>query len=439
MPDGIYNDLAARDAAHVWHPFSHSSTEPELLQVGGAKGAWLELAGGRRILDGISSWWTCLHGHGHPDITKAIAAQCEQLDHVIFAGATHEPAVRLAEELLHIAPPGLSRVFYSDNGSTSVEVALKMAIQYYQLTGRPRRMILAFEGGYHGDTFGAMAVGERGLFTDPFADYLFSVIRLPVPRLGGDGVELEHCIRALEAAMQQNKEDVAAVILEPMVQGASGMRMHPAAFLKEVARICKDHGALFIADEVMTGFGRTGRLFACEHAAVSPDVLCLSKGLTGGVLPLSATLCREDLFDVFQKRERSRAFFHGHSFTANPIACAAALASLQLTRRPEFLQNVARIERGLRAGLMPLVAHPQVRDVRVLGLVGAVEFRETVGYLTKTSLAMRTTAAEMGVLLRPLGNILYTIPPACVTDAELSGILAAIQRLVADYDRLRVS
>lgn len=405
----------ARDARAVWHPFSHGATEPELLNIQFARGAWLTLGDGRRILDGIASWWTSLHGHGHPKIVEAIARQAERLDHVLFAGATHEPAVELAEKLIKIAPPGLSKVFYSDNGSTAVEVALKIAIQYCYLRGERRRRIVALDGGYHGDTFGAMAAGESSIFTKPFADYLFHVDRIVPPvRESGVASALESAAKLLE----QHATEIAALLCEPVLQGASGMRLHPPAYVRGLRALCSQFGILMIADEVMTGFGRTGKLFACEHAGISPDLLCLAKGLTGGTLPLAATLCREEIFEVFQTGDRSRAFFHGHSFTGNPIACAAALASMELTLQKDFLQNVSRIGARVSEKVNLLKNHPGVADVRSLGLLTAVELSGGGGYLLPGALGIRKRAVELGALLRPLGPVLYTLPPACLEDRE---------------------
>lgn len=415
--DPSASELIKRDARVLWHPFSHSATEPELLPVVSAKGAWLTLANGRKVIDGISSWWTCLHGHGHPNITDAICKQAARLDHVVFAGATHEPAVELAEKLLKIVPAGLTRVFYSDDGSTAVEVALKMAIQYHYLKGNRRRLIVALDGGYHGDTFGAMSAGAKSIFTKPFENYLFSVERIPAP--ADAGVEsAEAALAAAEVFLTNHQGEIAAVITEPILQGAAGMRVHHPIFIKELAALCRRLDILWIADEVLTGFGRTGTLFACDRAGASPDLLCLAKGLTGGTLTLAATLCREELFEVFQTGDRGRAFFHGHSFTANPIACAAALASMDLTLQKEFLVNVERIGARLRGGLRPLEGNPNVRDIRSIGLMAAVEVAGGDNYLSAQALDLRRRAVEKGALLRPLGPVLYLLPPACLTNEE---------------------
>ncbi|MBL8748443.1 MAG: adenosylmethionine--8-amino-7-oxononanoate transaminase, partial [Planctomycetes bacterium] len=313
------DDLAGRDARVVWHPYTQHATDPEPLVVRGAHGALLELGDGRAVIDAISSWWCCLHGHGRPEIAAAIADQARRLDQVQFAGCTHEPAVRLAERLVALAPRGLTRVFFSDDGSTAVEVALKMALQAHADRGEPQRSVfVALDGGYHGDTFGAMAVGDPDPFFAAFRPLLFEVRRVPVSA------------NAVAAALAELGPRAAGVVLEPLVQGAAGMRMHDAAFVRAVRAACDERRVPLIADEVMTGFGRTGAVFACERAGVVPDHLCVSKGLSGGTLPIAATLVREEVFAAFRSPDRRRTFFHGHTFTGNPIACAASLASLDV-------------------------------------------------------------------------------------------------------------
>lgn len=413
-------DLVARDRRVAWHPYTQAGLERDPLPVASARGAALVLVDGREIVDAISSWWTCLHGHGHPRIVAAIAEQAAKLDHVLFAGATHEPAVRLAEELVALAPRGLTRVFYSDDGSTAVEVALKIAWQSWIARGeRGRTTFVAFEGGYHGDTFGAMSVGDPDPFFTPFAPLLFRVERI-APRSG-----------ALEAKLAELGNRACAVIGEPLVQGAGGMRMHSVDLLREVRTACDAHRVPWIADEVMTGFGRTGKLFACDHAGVAPDLLCLSKGLTGGTLPLSATLATEALFEAFVSNERSKAFFHGHSFTASPIGCAAALASLAIVRderTPDALERVGRrIEARLGERLRNATNASAVR--RVGGIVAFDLTVHDAGYLSNLALRLRAVALEHGVLLRPLGNVVYAMPPSCTSDEQCDRIADAMAAL----------
>lgn len=416
-------ELVARDARVLWHPYTQHGLERDPLPVVGAAGAWLELADGRRVLDAISSWWACLHGHGHPRIVAAIAAQARALDHVLFAGATHEPAVRLAEELLALAPPDLARVFYSDDGSTAVEVALKMVAQAWHQRGEPQRTaFIALKGAYHGDTFGAMAAGDPEPFFRAFEPFLFAVLRI--------APEAE----ALQAALEVLGTRAAGLIVEPLVQGAAGMRLHPPEFLRSARELCTRHGVPLIADEVFTGFGRTGAFFACQRAGIAPDLLCLGKGLTGGTLPLAATLATEALFEAFLHRERTRFFPHGHTFTANPIACAAALASLALCREEDVPARLARIGTRIAEGLAPLEGHPSVRELRHLGGIVALELRpragERPGYGSARALELRRRALERGVLLRPLGDVLYAVPPACTSEEECALVARTMAGLV---------
>jgi adenosylmethionine-8-amino-7-oxononanoate aminotransferase len=410
------SELGARDAVCVWHPYTQHALDRDPLPVASASGAVLTLDDGRELIDAISSWWATLHGHGRPELVDAMARQARELDHVLFAGATHEPAVALAEELLAAAPPGLSRVFYSDDGSTAVEVALKMAYQAHVHAGEPERTVfVALEGAYHGDTFGAMAAGDPDPFFAAFAPLLFEVRRVPVDA----------------AALDELGERACAVIVEPLLQGAAGMRMHDEDFVRAARAACDRAGVPLIADEVLTGFGRTGALFACELAGVTPDLLCLGKGLTGGTFPLAATLATEAVYERFLSTDRRKTFFHGHTFTANPVGCAVARASLDLCRResvPAKLDALgARIHARLAATFEEsgLEADGRVRDLRRLGGVVAFDLVPPSGergYLAELAPRLRAAAAQRGVLLRPLGTTLYAIPPACTTDAQADRI-----------------
>jgi adenosylmethionine-8-amino-7-oxononanoate aminotransferase len=417
------SDLVERDRRVCWHPYTQHAIEPDPLPVRSARGAWLELEDGRRVLDAISSWWACLHGHSHSRIVTAIARQAAQLDHVLFAGATHEPAVRLAEELVRIAPHGLTRVFYSDDGSTAVEVALKMVAQAWVQRGEPQRTVfVALEGAYHGDTFGAMAAGEREPFFTAFAPFLFRVERVP-PRAD-----------ALEAKLAELGANTAGVIVEPLVQGAAGMRFHDAAFLRSAREACTRQGLPLVADEVFTAFGRTGSMFACERAGIAPDVMTLGKALTGGTLPLAATLATEELYGAFLHAERGRFFPHGHTFTANPIGCAAALASLELCRTDDVPARLERIGASIDAGLAEIAGDARVLERRRLGGIVALDLApragDDPGYLARSALELRARALERGVLLRPLGNVLYALPPACTSAEECARIAAVLVELV---------
>jgi adenosylmethionine-8-amino-7-oxononanoate aminotransferase len=418
--------LLERDARHQWHPYTQHAVETALLPVARAQGAELELTDGRVVIDAISSWWTSLHGHGEPRLVQAIADQARTLDHVVFAGATHEPAVALGEELLRVAPEGLTRLFFSDNGSTAVEVALKMAFQRHVIEGHPeRRVFVVLEGSYHGDTFGAMAIGDPAPFFEPFAPLLFEVARVPP------------VAERLEAALDALGERAAGVVVEPLVQGAGGMRMHPAEFLRAARRATRERGLPFIADEVMTGFGRTGALFACQRAGVAPDLMSLAKGLTGGIMPMAVTLATEDYFEAFLAEDRGKAFFHGHSFTGHPIGCAVARASLELTLErdvPGTLDRLgARIEARLAAAL---AGRDDVSDLRRTGGIVAFDLVDpdgtNTGYLARRTPALRARALEEGVLLRPLGNVVYAMPPACTDDEQADRIADAMLAL-ADH------
>jgi adenosylmethionine-8-amino-7-oxononanoate aminotransferase len=411
----------------IWHPFTQAALDPEPLRIARAEGVYLETVDGRRLLDAISSWWVNLHGHAHPAIAAAIAEQVKKLEHVVFAGFTHEPAEELAGRLRKILPSPLTHVFFSDNGSTAVEVALKMALQYWQCVGRPeKRQLVALEHAYHGDTAGAMAVSADSAFTAPFTELRFPVgrthsaycFRCPVGRKR-ETCDIE-CLEKLERLLGERADEIAAVIVEPMLQGAGGMIVHPAEFLARTRRLTEAHDVLLIADEVLTGFGRTGRMFACEHAEIAPDLLCLSKGLTGGFLPLGATLATERISEAFRSTDRSRTFFHGHSYTGNPVACAAANASLKIFETEPVFERVRAIERLHAERLPALARHPAVGDARRLGTVAAVELdAPDAGYLSSLRPLLYDFFLSRGVLLRPLGNVVYVLPPYAMTAEEL--------------------
>ena len=406
-----------RDKASVWHPYTQMKTAPSPLSIVRGQGVYLYTDDDRKLLDGISSWWVNIHGHAHPRLNQALYEQSKKLEQVIFAGATHEPAVELAERLVGILPAGLTKIFYSDNGSTAVEVAIKMALQYWQNVGRPERQrIVALRHAYHGDTIGTMSVSDESVFTAAFASLLF-----PVDRIEPSQIE-EH--------LRAHGDRVAAVIVEPMLQGAGGMIMWPADALAQIRASCYRHNVLLIADEVLTGFGRTGRMFACEHAAVTPDILCMSKALTGGYMAFAATAATNAVYDAFLSDDRMKTLFHGHSFTANPLACAVSLASLDLIEETRALERVQRLEQQMRDGLTPLAQFPSVADVRVLGGVGVVELKSGGGYLDDVGPRLYRTFLERGVLLRPLGNVLYFMPPYVITDAEVDWVIQQIREVV---------
>jgi adenosylmethionine---8-amino-7-oxononanoate aminotransferase len=405
----------------IWHPFTQHAVQPDATLIASGEGAWLTTADGRRIFDAISSWWVVTHGHCHPHIMRAIKDQADRLDQVIFAGFTHEPAEKLARRLVAITPPELEYVFFSDSGSTSVEVALKMALGFWRHSGEKRTGILALEGAYHGDTIGGMSVGERGVFNAPYDPLLFDVARLPFPHPDRE----EATLQALGAACRRG--GVAALIVEPLILGAGGMLIYRPEVLTEMKRICETHGVLFIADEVMTGWGRTGTLFACEQAKVTPDIACYSKGLTGGSLPLAVTLCRADIFDAHYSTDRSRTFFHSSSYTANPIACAAALANLDIWDKEPVLQRVAAISRLHSLGLDRFRDDRRFTNVRQIGSIAALDLalRET-GYLAAIGPRLYRDFLSRNLLVRPLGNTIYLMPPYCSEADELGAVYQAI-------------
>ena len=402
----------------VWHPFTQHALTPNMPLVTRGEGAWLETQNGR-LLDAISSWWVITHGHRHPRIIEAIKTQADELDQVIFAGYTHRPAEEVARGLIAIAPPGLAHVFYSDSGSTAVEVALKMALGFWKNTGRARTKILALENAYHGDTVGTMSAGARGVFNAAYDPLLFDVVRLPFPQ--GRGCDV---LAALDAAAK----DTAALIVEPLILGAGGMLTYDAELLRKMHALCRRHGALFIADEVMTGFGRTGTLFACEQAAITPDILCLAKGLTGGSLPLAATLCTPEIFAAHYSADRSKTFFHSSSFTANPIACAAARANLEIWRDEPVRTRIAALAAAQEQRLEPFRADNRFAAVRRLGTIAALDLQvPDPGYLAGLGPQLTAFFQARGLLLRPLGNTIYVMPPYCTTAAELDLVYDAIR------------
>jgi adenosylmethionine---8-amino-7-oxononanoate aminotransferase len=413
--------LSGADDSTIWHPFTQHALRPRLPKAVRADGAYIFTADGRRIVDAISSWWVITHGHRHPRIVAAICAAADSLDQVIFAEYTHEPAERLAEKLLAVAPPGLAHVFFSDSGSTSVEVALKMALGYWRHGGEPRHRILVMEHSYHGDTVGAMSVGERGPFTEVYEPLLFDVARIPFPAAGRESVTFD----ALEAHCSAGQ--AAALIVEPLVLGAGGMLMYPPAVLTQLREICARHGVLFIADEVMTGWGRTGALFACEHAGISPDIACYSKGLTGGSLPLAVTLCRREIFAAHYAEDRRRTFFHSSSFTANPIACAAALANLEIWESEPVLARIAALQAMQAKHLERFRGDVRFERVRQTGTITAMDVRAPDGgYFAALGPKLAASFQAGEVLLRPLGNTIYVLPPYCVTADDLDRVYGAI-------------
>jgi adenosylmethionine-8-amino-7-oxononanoate aminotransferase len=423
------------DSLQIWHPFTRAVEMQELPRVVRGEGAWLITDDGRRILDGISSWWVNLHGHGHPRIAEAIGEQARRLEHVLLAGFTHEPVERLAEELRRVAPAPLEHIFFSDDGSTAVEVALKMAVQFWRNSGQPGKSeIVALEHGYHGDTAGAMSVSDDSLFTAAFAGMRFPVhrahsaycYRCPV----GLKRELCHieCADSLEGILREHGDRIAALIVEPLLQGAGGMIVHPVEYLQRIRALATKYNVLLIADEVLTGFGRCGRMFATELAGIVPDLMCLSKGLTGGFLAMGATLATGEIYDSFSGSEPERAFWHGHSYTGNPIACAAAVANLEIFRTEPVFERIAGIAAIHEERLPEFARNPAVGDVRAIGSMAAIELRaDDAGYLSKLGPKLYRFFLEKNILLRPLGNVIYVLPPYCIEPTDLHRIYDTIE------------
>lgn len=416
-------------ASPVWHPFTQHRLDPVFKKVLKTEGASLIDEDGHAIFDAISSWWVITHGHRHPVIMQAIRNATESFDQIIFAEYTHEPAEELATGLIEIAPPGLTRVFFSDSGSTSVEVALKMALGSFHNQGSSRTRIVVMEHGYHGDTVGTMSMGARGVFNAPYARLLFDVETMPFPEEGREQDTLDSLERICRGG------DVAALLIEPLVLGAGGMRIYAPYLLAEFRKITARWGVLLIVDEVMTGWGRTASLFACEQAGVTPDILCTSKGLTGGALPLAATLCQPEIFEAHLSTDRSRMFFHSSSYTANPIACAAGLANLAVWRTEPVAARIATLSDMLAERMALFRNDPRFLNVRQIGTLAALDLHAgTTGYLSDVGPRLRAFFRERKLLIRPLGNVIYLMPPYCSTAAELDRAFQAIDD-AADFVR----
>lgn len=418
-----------RDKKVVWHPFTPLEGVDDPLVVLKAEGVYLHTEDGEKIIDAVSSWWVNLHGHSHPDIVAAISKQASELEHVIFAGFTHKPAIELAESILSILPENQNKIFYSDNGSTAVEVALKMAFQYWHNKGEERQKVIAIDGAYHGDTFGAMAVGERGEFTKPFVQHLFEVDFIDFPT----GDNENEVIAQFKKFVSSNK--VASFIYEPIIQGAAGMRIYSPSLLDRLISIAQKNGIICIADEVMTGFGRTGKMFASGYLNTNPDIICLSKGLTGGAMALGATSCTEDVLAAFKTSSLQKTFLHGHSYTANPMACAAGLASYKLLATKTCQNDIERISDKHKEFINRVEEHKIVKDARSLGTVFAIEFDsgEKTSYLSEMRNTLYPFFISRGVLLRPLGNLIYIIPPYIITNQQLDTIYEAIVEFLTTH------
>ncbi|HET6992679.1 MAG TPA: adenosylmethionine--8-amino-7-oxononanoate transaminase [Bacteroidia bacterium] len=419
------SSLSDRDLISIWHPFTPQLNREAPVAIVRGEGTLLFDEEGNSYIDAISSWWVNLHGHSNSYIAEKISLQMKTLEHAIFSGYTHQPAIKLAERLLGYFPDK-KKVFYSDDGSTSVEVALKMAFQYWHNQGKSKTKIIAFENAYHGDTFGGMSVGARNVFNNAFEKMLFDVIHIPVPVKG----EEEKSFRAMSDALKSN--DVAAFIFEPLVQGAGGMVMYAPTALDELIAKCEMENVITIADEVMTGFGRTGKFFATDYCTRKPDIICLSKGLTGGFLPLGVTICTEKIHKAFLTSDKTKTFFHGHSYTANPIACTAALASLDLLEKKECQDQIGKISVVMKNACDKFSESNKIKDARSLGTILALEIKtaEATEYLNPLAELVHQFFPKRGIILRPLGNILYVLPPYCITEEELNKVLNTIEEFL---------
>jgi adenosylmethionine-8-amino-7-oxononanoate aminotransferase len=418
--------LVERDLKVIWHPYTQMKTTQPPVPIVRGEGACLYDENGKKYIDGVSSWWVNIHGHSHPYIAKKVAEQLTQLEHVIFAGFTHPTAVELAERLLAILPNNQKKAFYSDNGSTAVEVAIKMCLQYWNNQDKPRTKILAFKNAYHGDTFGAMAVSGRSAFTAAFDSLLFEVEFIDLPN--------QTNIQDLKSQISNLKSQLACFIFEPLVQGSAGMLMYEAEYLNELMAHCRKEGVLTIDDEVFTGFGRTGKRFACEHVTEQPDIMCFSKGLTGGTMALGLTTCTQQIFDAFLSDDKLKTLFHGHSFTANPVACSAALASLDLFLDKATAENIDRIKNAHTKFALKIKDHPKIKAVRQTGTIIAMEWEtgDNTSYFSSLRDKLYNYFLAAGIILRPLGNIIYILPPYCITNADLDYIYRKIEQALEE-------
>lgn len=423
MQNLSFGPLSKRDQAVIWHPFTQHYIEPQSIAITSGKGCVLIDELGNEIIDGISSWWVSIHGHGNEYMAKKIYEQALQLEQVIFAGFTHQPAVQLAERLLNKLPANFEKLFYSDNGSTAVEVAIKMALQFFHNQGKTqKRKILAFEDAYHGDTFGAMSLGAPSAFNAPFQEMLFEVEFLPCP------TNEARCLQAFEEKMQ-NAESYAAFIFEPLIQGAGGMKFHSPDFLDQLIHIAKKNQVFCIADEIMTGFGRLGKWFALDYLEQKPDIICLSKGLTGGMMAMGVTACSNEVFEAFLSSDRMKTFFHSHSFTGNPLSCAAANASLDLLEKASYWDSIQHIQQSHQTWKEKMKDTKKFSNIRVFGTILAMEYvtEEASGYLNSNRDYIYQKGLSKGVLLRPLGNTIYVMPPYIISEKELQKIYEVIE------------
>ena len=414
--------LQERDKKHLWHPLTQHKLHPNHLAITKAKGALLFDDKGNEYIDGIASWYTCMYGHCNEYITNRVANQMRQLDHVVFAGFTHEPAIQLSEELIKILPTNQEKIFFSDNGSTSVDIAIKMALQYHFNNGEKRGKIIALEDGFHGDTFGAMSVSGLSVYNGPFEDFFIDVARIQVPTKENFKEIKEQFLLLIQ------EHQVAAFIYEPLVQGAAAMKMFDGFLLDELLAIAKEHNVLCIADEVMTGFGKTGKNFASEHLANQPDIICLSKSLTAGLVPMAITSCTQKVYDAFLSDELGKGFFHGHTYSANPTACTAALTGIELLNSDEIQKNIQRITKSHQEFDERITNHPKVKETRQLGVIYALDLNVEMERYGDLRYQLFNFFMENGVCLRPLGNTIYILAPYVITDKQLQKVYSIIEK-----------
>ena len=423
----VLKNLSERDKKHLWHPLTQHKLHPEMLPIVKAKGAVLYDDNGKEYIDGIASWYTTMYGHCNPFITEAMTQQMQALDFVMFSGFTHRPAVELSERLIEILPDNQEKIFFNDNGSTAIEAAIKMALQYYHNKGDKRDTLIAFEDGFHGDTFGAMSASGLSSYNGPFEDFLLKVKRIPVPQEDS----IEAVLEQLEVILKENS--CAAFIFEPLAQGAAGMKFHSAAGLDKLVQKCSENNILTIADEIMTGFGKTGKNFASDYLQHKPDIICLSKALTAGMFPLSVTSCSLKVYNAFLSDEVSKGFFHAHTFSAHPLGCAAALAGIQLLNSPDILERRNYIEKAHQEFASKIESHELVQEVRCLGVILAIDLKVKTDRYGSLRDRLYKQFMGQGVNLRPLGNTIYTLPPYVITNAQLKKIYDAIESVLKGF------
>ena len=419
--------LAERDKKHLWHPLTQHKTSPEMLAITKAKGAILYDENGNEYIDGIASWYTSVYGHCNDYITDRVSAQMKILDQVVFSGFTHEPAINLSEALIDILPENQQKLFFNDNGSTSTEIGIKMALQYHHNKGSNRNVMLAFEEGFHGDTFGAMSVSGLSVYNGAFEDHFLEVVRIPTPN-GKNNLEV---IESLNTLITDHR--IAGFIYEPLIQGAAGMKIHDAAGLEEILKICKQHNILCIADEVMTGFGKTGKNFASEYLNIQPDIICLSKALTAGLVPMGITSCTQEIYNAFYSEDISKGLFHGHTYTANPLACTAALAGIQLLNSEEIQGDIKRVIRSHDEFALKLRKHPKTTNVRQLGVILAFELNIIMERYGNLRNRLFKAFMDRGIFLRPLGNTIYISAPFIISQAQLDHIYNSIEAILEEF------